>query len=65
MNELPKQYLTKKMAIQKYPFFTENMLKNLLFKNINGFRTAVVHKVGRRILLDEQALLSFLDNCKE
>ncbi len=55
-------YLTKKQALEKYGFLTENMLKNILFKNIGGFRNKVVRKIGRRILLDEQALLSFLDN---
>jgi hypothetical protein len=63
MNELSKYYLTKKQACQKYAFFTENMLKNLLFKNIGGFRSKVVKKLGRRILLDEEALLLFLSNC--
>ena len=65
MNELPNQYLTKKQACQKYPFLTENMLKNLLFKDINGFRAAVVCKLGARILLDERALLVFIADGKE
>lgn len=58
-------YLTKKQAIEKYGFLTESMLKNILFKDIGGFRNKVVRKIGRRILLDEQALLSFLDNSKD
>ena len=36
------------------------MLKNLLFKDIRGFREKVVRKLGRRVLLDEEALLLFL-----
>ncbi|MBS0649428.1 MAG: hypothetical protein JSS10_09445 [Verrucomicrobia bacterium] len=60
MNNLPTQYLTKKQAIEKYPFLSENMLKNLLFKNIGFFRDKVVKKIGRRIILDEVALLLFL-----
>ncbi len=59
MNELPRNYLTKKQACQKYPFLTENMLKNLLFKDLGGFRNRVVRKIGRRIILDEEALLQF------
>ena len=62
MNELTKQYLTKKQTLHKYQFLTENMLKNLLFKNIGGFRNSVVRKLGRRILLDEEALLLFISN---
>ena len=65
MNTLPTQYLDKKQALQKYPFLTSNMLKNLLFKNLGGFRSKVVKKIGRRILLDEQALLCFIAESKE
>jgi len=65
MNELPTAYLNKKQAIQKYQFLTENMLKNLLFKDIGGFRGKVVKKIGRRILLDETALLRFLADSKD
>lgn len=61
--QVPFSYLTKKQAVKRYPFLTENMLKNLLFKNIGGFREQVVKKVGRRILLDEKALLAFFANC--
>lgn len=64
MNELPTQYLDKKEVVKKYPFFTENMLKNLLFKDIGGFRSKVVKKVGRRIFLDEVALLRFMADSK-
>jgi hypothetical protein len=65
MNTLPTQYLTKKQAIEKYPFLSENMLKNLLFKNIGFFRDKVVKKIGRRIILDEVALLLFLSGSNE
>ena len=64
MNELPQKYLTKKQTLQKYPFLSENMLKNLLFKDIGGFRSKVVRKLGRRIILDEEALLRFLSESK-
>lgn len=64
-SSLPDRYLTKKQAVQKYQFLTPNMLKNILSKDINGFRKKVVHKIGRRILLDEQALLQFLSESKE
>jgi hypothetical protein len=58
------KYLTKKQAIEKYPFLTENMLKNILFKNIGGFRSKVVRKIGRRIILDEIELLKFISQSK-
>jgi hypothetical protein len=60
MHELPNKYLNKKQAIEKYNFLSANMLKNLLFKDHRGFRSKVVRKVGRRVLLDEQALLRYI-----
>jgi hypothetical protein len=65
MDKLSNTYLTKNQAIEKYTFLTSNMLKNILFKDIGGFRNKVVVKLGRRVLLDEQALLKFLAENKE
>jgi hypothetical protein len=64
MEVIPKKYLTKKQTVEKYPFLTENMLKNLLFKDVGGFRSKIVRKLGRKIILDEDALLLFISNCK-
>jgi hypothetical protein len=65
MNQFPSQYLTKRQAIQKYPFLTENMLKNILSKDIGGFRGKVVHWIGRRLFLEEQALLRFIAESRD
>lgn len=64
MDEVPKTYLTKKQAIQKYPFLTENILKNLLFKDFRGFRAKIVRRLGRKVILDEEALLQFFAESK-
>lgn len=64
MEKNTKSYLTKKQALKKYPFLTENMLKNLLFKDVGGFRSKVVRKLGRRIILDEEEFLLFIANSK-
>lgn len=64
MHELPQKYLTRKQVLQKYSFLTANMLKNLLFKDIDDFRKKVVRKIGRRIILDEEALLRFFYESK-
>ncbi len=64
MTTLHSNYLTQKQACKKYPFLTENMLKNLLFKNHNGFRDKIVRRLGRRIFIDEIALLEFIANNK-
>jgi hypothetical protein len=62
MTSILKSYLTQEQAIEKYPFLTKNMLKNLMFKDTDGFRSKVIKKLGRRILLDEEAFLLFLSN---
>ena len=64
MEAISKSYITKEQAIEKYSFLTRNMLKNLLFKDINGFRSKVVRKLGRRIILDEEAFLLFLSRSR-
>ena len=64
METISKTYLTRKQALEKYPFLSENMLKNLLFKDIGGFRRKVVRKLGRRNILDEEAFLLFLSNSR-
>lgn len=63
--QLPEKYLTRNQVPEKYPFLTANMLKNLLFKDIGGFRSKCVRKIGRRIILDEEALLRFLAESKD
>ena len=64
MSTLHVSYLTKKQACKKYPFLTENMLKNLIFKNHNGFRDKIVRRLGRRVVINEVALLEFIANNK-
>ncbi len=58
-------YLTKQQVTEKYPFLTSNVLKNLLFRNLNQFRSKVIHRLGKRILINEQALLKFLSEARE
>jgi hypothetical protein len=64
MEEIRNSYLTKKQLVEKYSFLTENMLKNMLFKNLEGFREKTVKKFGERILIDELAFLEYLRDLK-
>ena len=59
-----KTYLTPRQLIEKYPFLTKNRLKNLLFKNRGGFRDKAVRRLGRGLLIDESALLHFIEENK-
>lgn len=65
MESYPEKYLTKSQALEKYSFLSANMLKNLLFKDVRGFRSKVVRKIGRRIVLDEVAFLQFIAEGKD
>lgn len=62
--QAPTKYLRPKEACSKYSFLTQNTLKNLMFKNTGGFREKVVRKLGRKILINEEALLRFLEESK-
>jgi hypothetical protein len=64
MSEVFRTYLTKEQCLERFGFLSENMLKNLLFKDVCGFRSKVVIKLGRRNLYDLQAFQIFLSNNK-
>lgn len=64
MEQINRTYLTREQCLQRFSFLTENMLKNLLFKDIDGFRSKVVTKLGRRLLFDQEAFLIFLASNK-
>jgi hypothetical protein len=57
-----KQFSTIKHFVKKYPdFLTEGGIRHLIFNgDVNGFN-ACFRKVGRRIMLDEQAVFSWVD----
>jgi hypothetical protein len=65
MNQMKKSFLTPKEAAEKYSFLTKNRLKNLLAKNVMGFREKVIRKLGRLNLIDEDALLFFISENQE
>lgn len=62
MSDICRSFLTRKQALEKFPFLTENMLKNLLFSNPNQFRQKCVRKLGARLLFDPSALVAFIDS---
>lgn len=54
------QYLTVKQTSQKYPAFPEGGLRHLIFhEESNGFNS-VVTRVGRKVLICENAFLEWL-----
>ena len=60
-----KRYLTIRQAAQAYPALTESALRWLRFNgDTNGFNSCVL-TVGRKLLIDAQALESWLDSHRE
>ncbi len=60
INQYTTSYLTKEQILKKYKFLSSNMLKNLLFKNINGFREKCIRKIGKRILINEIEFIKYI-----
>ena len=52
-------YLTVKQCALKYPFIPIGGLRHLIFSNVK-FKEKVVNRIGKKILLDEQAFLEFI-----
>ena len=58
------QFPTVEQLAEKYPAFTVSSLRWLLFnRETNGLDTAVV-QLGRKVLIDEQAFVSWLRSHK-
>lgn len=54
--------MTIRQTADRYPAFTEGSLRWLVFnKDRNGFSTCV-RKIGRRVLIDEQAFVAWIDS---
>ena len=56
-----KNFLTLRQWLEKYKAIPEGGVRHLIFTNKDNFNSRVVKKLGRKILLDEQAFLSYID----
>ena len=58
------QYLTVRQLSDKYPAFPQGGIRHLIFhEEINGFN-AVIVRVGKKVLIDENAFLNWIENQK-
>lgn len=62
MNNNKRRFFTVRQAAESYPAFTESSLRWLIFnqKN-NGFSKCLI-RIGRKILIDLDALEHWIDN---
>lgn len=57
----PRKLFTVRQFVERHPWATQGGLRHLLFhRQTNGFAQCV-RRIGRRILLDEDLVLEWLD----
>ncbi len=61
-HQYQKNFLTIKQWLEKYRTIPEGGIRHLIFTNKDNFNARVVKKLGRKVLLDEQAFLSYIDD---
>lgn len=55
-----QKYLTVKQTAQTFKCFSEGSLRHLLFSN-TSFREKIVKKVGKKVLIDTEALMKWIE----
>ncbi len=62
---MPKSFVTVREWVEKHSWPPEGGVRHLIhFAATNGFEV-VVRRVGRRVLLDEEAFLAWIDAHRE
>jgi hypothetical protein len=60
----PVTYLTLKQFASKHAFVTCGSLRQIIFKN-KGFEKACVRRLGRKVLIDEEKALEYIESSIE
>ena len=58
-------FLTVKQTSQKFPAFSENSLRWIIFNSKLNGATSFIRKVGRKVLIDADGFVSWIDSQKE
>jgi len=58
-------FLTVRQVSDKYPAFSENSLRWIIFNSKLNGATAFIRKVGRKVLIDDDGFVSWIDGHKE
>lgn len=58
-------FLTVKQASEKYPAFSVNSLRWIIFNSKLNGATAFIRKVGRKVLIEEAGFVSWVDSQRE
>jgi len=58
-------FSTVKQTAEKHPAFTQNSLRWIIFNSKLNGATAFIRKVGRKVLIDDDAFVSWIDGHRE
>lgn len=58
-------FLTVKQASEQYPAFSQNSLRWIIFNSKLNGAAAFIRRVGRKILIDNDAFVAWIDGHKE
>lgn len=58
-------FLTVRQTAEKHPFNSENSIRWIVFNSKTNGATAFIRKVGRKILIEEEGYLAWINNQKE
>jgi hypothetical protein len=58
-------FLTVKQTSDKHPAFSENSLRWIIFNSRFNGSSAFLRRVGRKILIDDEAFVAWIDSHKE
>jgi hypothetical protein len=58
-------FLTVKQTAEKYPFNSQNSLRWIIFNSKSNGATAWLRKIGRKILIDDEGYISWINNQRE
>jgi hypothetical protein len=58
-------FSTVKQASQKYPAFSENSLRWIIFNSKTNGATAFIRKVGGKVLINDEEFCKWVDGQKE
>jgi hypothetical protein len=58
-------FLTVKQTSEKYPAFTQNSIRWIIFNSKFNGASAFIRRVGRKILIDNDAFVAWIDGHKE
>ena len=58
-------FLTVKQTAEKFPAFTQNSIRWIIFNSKLNGATVFIRKVGRKVLIEEAGFLAWINSQRE